>query len=65
MFGSLVFLYGSKEDYNRWGELVGDEGWKWDGVYKSFREVWSTNFFVGILLIRCCVVGKLRVLGCE
>lgn len=36
---SAVFLYGSKEDYNRWGELVGDEGWKWERVQKSFQKV--------------------------
>ncbi|KAF2866413.1 hypothetical protein BDV95DRAFT_505141 [Massariosphaeria phaeospora] len=34
-----VYLYGSKEDYNRWAELVGDESWDWEHTKKSFQEI--------------------------
>ncbi|KAF1936337.1 choline dehydrogenase [Clathrospora elynae] len=35
-----VYLYGSRADYERWGELVGDEeAWGWDSVKASFREI--------------------------
>ncbi|KAI8942906.1 hypothetical protein NX059_000945 [Plenodomus lindquistii] len=34
-----VYLYGSGEDYNRWAELVGDEGWKWENVRHSYRRI--------------------------
>jgi choline dehydrogenase-like flavoprotein len=34
-----VYLKGSKEDYERWAELVGDEEWAWESVKESFREI--------------------------
>jgi choline dehydrogenase-like flavoprotein len=34
-----VYLYGSKEDYNRWGDEVGDEDWEWKNVEKSFHAI--------------------------
>ncbi|KAG9194759.1 hypothetical protein G6011_04794 [Alternaria panax] len=39
-----VYLYGSSEDYNRWGELVGDESWKWESVKKSFQAIENYDF---------------------
>ncbi|KAF1846496.1 GMC oxidoreductase [Cucurbitaria berberidis CBS 394.84] len=39
-----VYLYGSGEDYNRWGELVGDESWRWDSVKESFRAIENYEF---------------------
>ncbi|CAO2654982.1 Nn.00g117150.m01.CDS01 [Neocucurbitaria sp. VM-36] len=39
-----VYLYGSGEDYNRWGELVDDESWKWESVKKSFFEIEDYQF---------------------
>ncbi|KAF2199071.1 choline dehydrogenase [Delitschia confertaspora ATCC 74209] len=35
----MVYLYGSKEDYNRWAELVGDESWKWAEVQELFKKI--------------------------
>ncbi|KAL5117897.1 hypothetical protein ACEQ8H_004215 [Pleosporales sp. CAS-2024a] len=34
-----VYLYGSKEDWNRWGDEVGDDDWKWASVEKSYHEI--------------------------
>lgn len=42
-----VYLYGSKEDYNRWGDEVGDAEWKWDSVKESFHAI-ETYDFAGI-----------------
>ncbi|KAH8724932.1 hypothetical protein GQ44DRAFT_243412 [Phaeosphaeriaceae sp. PMI808] len=39
-----VYLYGSGEDYNRWGELVGDDDWKWDAVKKSYHTIENYDF---------------------
>jgi|TARA_R110002003_G_scaffold232_14_gene16840 choline dehydrogenase-like flavoprotein len=39
-----VYLYGSKEDYERWGDLVGDEDWKWDSVKQSFHAIENYDF---------------------
>ncbi|KAF2026376.1 alcohol oxidase [Setomelanomma holmii] len=39
-----VYLYGSKEDYERWGSLVGDDDWKWDSVKKSFHEIENYDY---------------------
>jgi choline dehydrogenase-like flavoprotein len=39
-----VYLYGSKEDYNHWGELVGDDDWKWDSVKESFHTIENYDF---------------------
>jgi choline dehydrogenase-like flavoprotein len=39
-----VYLYGSKEDYNRWGDEVGDEDWKWESVQSSFRKIEEYDF---------------------
>ncbi|KAF1993016.1 GMC oxidoreductase [Amniculicola lignicola CBS 123094] len=39
IFNFAVYLYGSAEDFNRWGELVGDETWKWEGVKDSFKAL--------------------------
>jgi choline dehydrogenase-like flavoprotein len=39
-----VFLYGSGEDYNRWGEIVDDEDWKWDSVKESFHAMETYDF---------------------
>lgn len=35
----IVWLAGSKEDYNYWAELVGDDAWKWENVHRRFKEV--------------------------
>lgn len=39
-----VYLYGSKEDYNRWGDEVGDEDWCWKNVEKSFHAIETYDF---------------------
>ncbi|KAH5372463.1 hypothetical protein HBI49_062490 [Parastagonospora nodorum] len=39
-----VYLYGSKEDYNRWGDEVGDAEWKWDSVKDSFHAIETYDF---------------------
>jgi choline dehydrogenase-like flavoprotein len=39
-----VYLYGSGEDYNRWGEMVGDESWNWESVRRSFAEIETYDF---------------------
>ncbi|KAF2108061.1 choline dehydrogenase [Lophiotrema nucula] len=39
-----VYLYGSKEDYNRWAELVGDDSWKWEHTKQSFKAIENYDF---------------------
>jgi choline dehydrogenase-like flavoprotein len=39
-----VYLYGSKEDYNRWGDLVDDDDWKWESVKESFHAFENYDF---------------------
>jgi choline dehydrogenase-like flavoprotein len=36
-----VYLRGSREDYDRWGTLVGDEDWEWKSVKESFKRIES------------------------
>ncbi|KAK9364672.1 GMC oxidoreductase [Lipomyces kononenkoae] len=35
----LFYLYGSKEDYNRWADVVGDDAWNWDHVKEALKKV--------------------------
>jgi hypothetical protein len=39
---SAVYLYGSKEDYDRWARLVGDESWNWEHTKEIFKDVSSS-----------------------
>ncbi|KAF2263305.1 choline dehydrogenase [Lojkania enalia] len=39
-----VYLYGSKEDFNRWAELVGDDDWKWENTKKSYKAIENFDF---------------------
>ena len=41
-----VYLYGSSEDYERWGDLVGDEEgeWSWETVHKSFGKIENYDY---------------------
>ncbi|KAH7088832.1 hypothetical protein FB567DRAFT_318978 [Paraphoma chrysanthemicola] len=39
-----VYLYGSSEDWNRWGALVGDEEWGWESVRRSYHEIETYDF---------------------
>ncbi|KAF2277314.1 choline dehydrogenase [Westerdykella ornata] len=39
-----VYLHGSREDYNRWADLVGDKSWKWEHVQKSFQAIEQYDF---------------------
>jgi len=39
-----VYLYGSREDYNRWSDLVDDESWKWESVKTSFEAIENYDF---------------------
>jgi choline dehydrogenase-like flavoprotein len=39
-----LYLYGSREDYDRWGEMVGDEAWKWENVKESFEKIEKYDF---------------------
>lgn len=34
-----VYLYGSKEDYDRWADLVGDDSWKWEHTKAAFKTI--------------------------
>lgn len=38
---SKAFVYGSAEDYNRWGELVGDGSWSWKHTKEDFKKVYN------------------------
>ena len=35
----MEFDRGSKGDYDLWGEIIGDEGWSWDGLFPYFKKV--------------------------
>jgi hypothetical protein len=41
----LVYLYGSKEDYNRWAELVGDVTWDWEHTREIYKQVFYSGKF--------------------
>jgi hypothetical protein len=42
--GKVVYLSGSKEDYNHWADLAGDDTWSWEESHRRLKEVG----------IRCC-----------
>lgn len=35
----MAYVYGSGEDYNRWGELVGDDSWRWENTKELFKRI--------------------------
>ena len=39
-----VYLYGSREDYNRWADAVGDETWRWENTQESFKQIENYDF---------------------
>ncbi|KAJ4301765.1 hypothetical protein N0V90_003859 [Kalmusia sp. IMI 367209] len=39
-----VYLYGSREDYNRWADIVGDETWRWEHTKESFKQIENYDF---------------------
>lgn len=39
----MAYVYGSGEDYNRWGELVGDDSWRWEKTKELFKRIENYN----------------------
>ncbi|KAJ6518186.1 alcohol oxidase [Mycena vitilis] len=35
---SMVYTRGSKEDFDRWAEVTGDDGWSWDNLTPYMRK---------------------------
>ena len=35
----LFWTTGSRDDYDLWAEIVGDEAWKWESVEQAYKEV--------------------------
>ncbi|KAJ7659160.1 alcohol oxidase [Mycena polygramma] len=35
---SMVYTRGSKEDFDRWAEVTGDDGWSWDNLIPYMRK---------------------------
>ncbi|KAF7362799.1 Choline dehydrogenase, mitochondrial [Mycena venus] len=34
----MVYTRGSKEDFNRWADITGDDGWSWDSLVPYMRK---------------------------
>ncbi|KAK9482111.1 GMC oxidoreductase [Lipomyces starkeyi] len=34
----LFYMYGSKDDYNQWAQLVGDDRWRWENIKEIFKK---------------------------
>ena len=35
----MIYTRGAKDDWNRYAELTGDDGWKWDSVLEYAKKV--------------------------
>lgn len=40
----LAYIRGSKADYDRWAEMVGDESYKWTNIVEDFKEIENLQF---------------------
>ncbi|MEN3276850.1 MAG: choline dehydrogenase [Massilia sp.] len=34
----MIYMRGQKEDYDRWAEACGDDGWRWENVLPLFKK---------------------------
>ena len=41
----MIYMRGQSADYDRWAELTGDPGWRWDAVLPLFKK--SEDFYRG------------------
>ena len=42
---AMIYMRGQSADYDRWAELTGDPGWRWDAVLPLFKK--SEDFYRG------------------
>lgn len=35
----MAYTRGSRDDYDRWANITGDDGWKWDNLYPYMIKV--------------------------
>lgn len=35
----MIYTRGSEDDWNRYADLTGDDGWKWDSVLPYAKKV--------------------------
>jgi hypothetical protein len=35
----MVYTRGSKEDFDRWAKVTGDDGWSWDNLVPYMKKV--------------------------
>ena len=40
----MVFCRGTKDDYDRWAEVTGDEGWSWSELQEYILKVNQQRF---------------------
>ena len=40
----LAYIRGSKADYDRWAEMVGDDSFKWTNVVEEYKELENLHF---------------------
>ncbi|KAF7362801.1 Choline dehydrogenase, mitochondrial [Mycena venus] len=46
----MVYTRGSKEDFNRWADITGDDGWSWDSLVPYMRKTTTTPLGSSTLL---------------
>lgn len=39
LINAMLYLRGQAQDYDRWAQLTGDDGWRWDNVLPQFKRV--------------------------
>lgn len=44
----MIYTRGAQDDWNRYAELTGDDGWKWDNVLQYAKKVRLRLFSVAI-----------------
>ena len=40
----MVYNRGGKDDYDRWANYTGDQGWSWDAMQVYMKKVWLSPF---------------------
>lgn len=46
----MAYTRGSKEDYDRWANVTGDDGWSWDKLIPYMRKVVQVSYSVRHLI---------------
>jgi choline dehydrogenase-like flavoprotein len=39
LLDGMIWIRGSSDDYDKWAEITGDEGWSWKQIIPYFKKV--------------------------